>query len=47
VDRALLAALPDLLRQPTFERTGGLHATGLFTATGKLLIVREDVLRAF
>jgi FdhD protein len=43
VDRALLAALPDLLRQPTFERTGGSHATGLFTATGKLLIVREDV----
>ncbi len=43
VDRATLAALPDLLRQPTFERTGGLHATGLFTATGKLLIVREDV----
>ena len=32
VDRALLAALPDRLRQPTFERTGGLHATGLFTA---------------
>jgi len=43
VDRALLAALPDHLRQPTFERTGGLHATGLFTADGELLIVREDV----
>ncbi len=43
VDRALLAALPDRLRQPTFERTGGLHATGLFSATGELLIVREDV----
>ena len=43
VDRALLAALPDRLRQPTFERTGGLHATGLFTADGELLIVREDV----
>jgi FdhD protein len=43
VQRALLAALPDRLRQPTFERTGGLHATGLFTATGELLIVREDV----
>ncbi len=43
VDRALLAALPEHLRQPTFERTGGLHATGLFTATGELLIVREDV----
>jgi len=43
VDRALLAALPDRLRQPTFARTGGLHATGLFTANGELLIVREDV----
>ena len=43
VDRALLAALPDRLRQPGFERTGGLHATGLFDAAGELLIVREDV----
>src|SRR3954469_13987863 len=43
VERALLAALPDRLRQPGFERTGGLHATGLFTATGELLAVREDV----
>jgi FdhD protein len=39
----LLAQLPDRLRQPTFERTGGLHATGLFTDTGELLAVREDV----
>ena len=36
-------ALPDRLRQPTFARTGGLHATGLFDADGELLIVREDV----
>jgi len=43
VQRDLLAALPDRLRQPTFERTGGLHATGLFAATGELLVVREDV----
>ena len=43
VERDLLAALPDGLRQPTFERTGGLHATGLFDATGELLVVREDV----
>src|SRR6185437_2709548 len=43
VERALLAALPERLRQPTFERTGGLHATGLFTAAGDLLAVREDV----
>ena len=43
VARSLLAALPDRLRQPTFARTGGLHATGLFDSTGELLIVREDV----
>jgi FdhD protein len=43
VDRALLAALPDRLTQPGFERTGGLHATGLFTAEGELVCVREDV----
>jgi FdhD protein len=43
VPRALLASLPELLEQPTFERTGGLHATGLFGAAGQLLIVREDV----
>ena len=43
IERALLAALPDRLRQPGFERTGGLHGTGLFDATGRLLLVREDV----
>jgi FdhD protein len=43
VERALLASLPDRLRQPTFERTGGLHATGLFTPEGSLVCVREDV----
>jgi FdhD protein len=43
VDRAVLAALPDRLRQPTFERTGGLHATGLFDCAGELELVREDV----
>jgi len=41
--RDLLADLPERLRQPTFERTGGLHATGLFDAEGRLLVVREDV----
>ena len=41
----VLATLPDLLRtrQQVFDRTGGLHAAGLFTAAGKLLVVREDV----
>jgi FdhD protein len=43
VPRALLAALPERLRQPGFEVTGGLHATGLFDADGTLLLVREDV----
>jgi FdhD protein len=43
VGRALLAQLPDRLTQPGFERTGGLHATGLFTAQGELVTVREDV----
>ena len=43
VERALLATLPARLRQPGFERTGGLHATGLFTPGGELVAVREDV----
>ena len=43
VARELLAALPERLRQPAFERTGGLHATGLFAPDGELLLVREDV----
>jgi FdhD protein len=43
IARTVLAALPDRLRQPAFERTGGLHATGLFDAGGEPLLVREDV----
>src|SRR5215207_5090348 len=43
IQRDLLASLPDRLRQPTFARTGGLHASGLFTPAGELLVVREDV----
>jgi FdhD protein len=43
IARTLLAGLPDQLRQPAFERTGGLHATGLFAADGSLELVREDV----
>ena len=40
-----LAALPDRLRdaQRVFSRTGGLHAAGLFTGDGELIVVREDV----
>jgi FdhD protein len=43
ISRELLAQLPERLRQPTFERTGGLHATGLFGPDGECLLVREDV----
>jgi FdhD protein len=43
VARALLASLPDRLEQPGFELTGGLHATGLFDASGELILAREDV----
>ncbi|MEV5409385.1 formate dehydrogenase accessory sulfurtransferase FdhD [Thermopolyspora sp. NPDC052614] len=45
VDAELVAALPDRLRaaQRVFDRTGGLHAAGLFDASGAALCVREDV----
>ncbi|TDC31233.1 formate dehydrogenase accessory sulfurtransferase FdhD [Micromonospora sp. 15K316] len=45
VPAALLAELPERLRasQRGFERTGGLHAAGLFTAGGELVVLREDV----
>jgi FdhD protein len=45
VEAALVAQLPDRLReaQAAFDATGGLHATGLFSADGTLLCVREDV----
>lgn len=45
LEPSLVAALPDRLRahQPGFERTGGLHAAGLFDASGEVLAVREDV----
>ena len=45
VSTATLIGLPDRLReaQRVFDSTGGLHAAGLFTADGTLLVAREDV----
>jgi len=44
-DPGILVALPDTLRasQPVFGRTGGLHAAALFSASGELLVLREDI----
>jgi FdhD protein len=45
VDSKTVVGLPGILRaaQSVFERTGGLHAAGLFDAAGRLLCVCEDV----
>jgi FdhD protein len=45
IEPSMLPGLVDQLRagQGVFERTGGLHAAGLFTASGELLHLREDV----
>jgi FdhD protein len=45
IDGATVCALPARLReaQAIFEQTGGLHAAGLFTPEGRVVVVREDV----
>ena len=44
-DPALLPGLVEKLRsgQGVFDRTGGLHAAGLFDAAGQVIALREDV----
>ncbi len=41
----MLISLPDIVRQaqPTFDRTGGLHAAGLIDVGGVAMCVREDI----
>ena len=41
----MLTSLPEIIRkaQPTFDRTGGLHAAGLVDAHGVAFCVREDI----
>ena len=42
---AIFLSAPEKLRaaQSVFDATGGLHAAGIFSATGDLLICREDI----
>ncbi len=44
-DPEVILGLPDKLRrgQDTFDRTGGLHASAVFTRAGELIVLREDV----
>jgi FdhD protein len=44
-DPDILCQLPEKLRtaQAVFGRTGGLHAAALFSSSGDLLVVREDI----
>jgi FdhD protein len=45
VKEATLLQLPECLRneQGNFERTGGIHAAGIFDLDGKRIVVREDI----
>lgn len=45
IDPTTLLSLPGVMRaqQKTFDRTGGLHAAAVFSADGKLIVLREDV----
>lgn len=45
LESAVLRALPERVRetQRAFAYTGGIHAAALFDASGRLLIVREDI----
>lgn len=45
IDYDLLYSFPSRLRQSqtNFDRTGGIHAAGLFDVRGNLLLLREDI----
>src|SRR4029077_2082625 len=45
VEAGVLMRLPETLRahQASLAETGGLHAAGIFTLSGELLVCREDI----
>ncbi|MDB4531704.1 formate dehydrogenase accessory sulfurtransferase FdhD, partial [Akkermansiaceae bacterium] len=44
-DPLVIQTAPDTMRaaQANFDSTGGIHASGIFSQEGKLLILREDI----
>ena len=45
IEAQTLLSLPEKMRQTqsTFDRTGGLHAAAIFSSSGELIVLREDV----
>ncbi len=45
VSPAIISSLPETLRaaQKAFDATGAIHAAGIFTTTGELVRIREDI----
>ena len=45
IKSSLITEVPNILRQnqSEFSKTGGIHASALFNASGKPLVIREDV----
>ena len=44
-DPAVIQKAPDIMRaaQANFDSTGGIHASGIFSKDGELLVLREDI----
>ncbi len=44
-DPVVIQAAPEIMRaaQANFDSTGGIHASGIFSQDGELLILREDI----
>ena len=43
IDKILTLAQKLRAKQSTFDKTGGLHAAGIFDRNGELLVLREDI----
>ena len=45
IHHEIIMKSPDMLRQnqSEFSKTGGIHASGLFNASGKIVAIKEDV----